>query len=61
MDAGNIGFIAQWRFPPHKAGEFRLLKGGQDGRKPRRRLGMAIARIVIDASRDGLRAMSSRR
>jgi hypothetical protein len=49
MDTGNIGFIAQWGLAPDKTGEFRLFKGGQDGGKPRRRLGVAIARIVTDA------------
>ncbi len=48
MNAGYIGVRAERRLPAGKTGEFRLLKGGQDGRKPRRRLGVAIARIVTD-------------
>ncbi len=48
MDTGNVGFIAERRLPPRKAGEFRFSKGGQDGGKPRRRLGVAKTRIVTD-------------
>ena len=49
MYAGNVGFITKWCLPPCKAGEFRLLKGCEDGGEPGRRLGMAMARIVTDA------------
>jgi hypothetical protein len=49
MNSGNVGFAAHRRFPPDKTGEFRFLKGGQNSGKPRRRLGMVMARIVLSA------------
>ena len=48
MHAGNVGFIAKRGLPPHKTGEFRLLKRGQDGGKPCRRLGMAVTGIMTE-------------
>ena len=48
---GYVGIRAERCLPAGKAREFRFLKGGQDSGEPCGRLGMAIARIVIDAVR----------
>lgn len=49
MNAGDGALIAQRRVTPNEASKFRLLKRGQNDRKPRRRFGMAGAGIMASA------------